>query len=311
MRIAILGVGGVGGYFGGRLAASGQDVTFMARGANLVAMRSNGLRLESPLGPFHLERISVTDDATTIGTVDAVIVAVKAWQLVEAMPMISPLLGKDTAILPLLNGVEAPSILEREFGHTHVLSGLCGIVAHSEAPGLIRHVGAEPVIRLGERDNRLTSRVKGLRDAFTAAGLAVEIPNDIELALWQKFLMIAPASGISSATRAPYGVMLNMPEVRDLLDKAIRETFAVGQAHGVALSEKDIERAYALYEAAPYHGLTSMQRDLQSGKRSELEAQTGAIVRIGKHYGVPTPVNEVLYQTLLPQECRARGDVNF
>ena len=311
MRVAIVGAGGVGGYFGARLAASGQDVSFIARGSHLEAMRAHGLRVASPAGDLHLETVSATADATAIGAVDAVVVAVKAWQLIDVVPLISPLLGKDTAILPLLNGVEAASTLAKEIGEIHVLNGLCRIVAHIESPGLVHHVGAVPFVMLGELDNRLTSRVEKLRDAFDAAGIAVEVPDDIELALWQKFLMIAPASGVTAATRAPYGVMLDMPQVRELLDRAIRETYALGKAHGLAFSENDIENAYTLYRAAPYHGLTSMQRDIQSGRRSELEAQTGAIVRFGERYGVATPVNDTLYRSLLPQEHRARGDVSF
>lgn len=311
MRIAIVGAGGVGGYFGGRLAQSGEDVIFIARGQHLEAMHRDGLRIESPKGDFHLEGVQATHDPESVGNVDVVIVAVKAWQMPDAMAAIRPMLGPETAMLPLLNGVEAAAQLSGEFGAENVLGGLCGIVAHIEAPGFIRHMGSEPMIRLGELDNRRTPRTERLVAAIVASGVDGEVVADIDLALWQKFLMIAPASGVGAITRAPYGVVLRTPEVCSLLERAMQETYEVGRARGVNLAQESIDRAVERLHAAPPNGLASMQRDIQEGRPSELEAQTGAIVRLGTEAGVPTPVNDIIYRALLPQEHRARGELNF
>lgn len=311
MRIAIVGAGGVGGYFGGRLAEAGEDVVFIARGRTLEALRQDGLRIESPKGDARLGNVQATANAEDAGAVDVVIVAVKAWQLPEAMSAMRPMVGPETAVLPLLNGVEAAGRIAVEFGRDRVLNGLCGIVAHIEAPGFIRHVGAEPMIRLGELDNRKTARVEKLAAAIVKSGVDGAIPDDIDVAIWQKFLMIGPASGVGAVSRTPYGIWLDTPEVRDLLDRAMAETYAVGRALGVGLGQANIDQAMALLRAAPPNGLTSMQRDIQSGRPSELDAQTGAIVRLGAEAGVPTPVNDVIYRALLPQERRARGQVQF
>jgi 2-dehydropantoate 2-reductase len=311
MKIAILGAGGVGGYFGARLAESGQDVTFVARGAHLDAMRSNGLRVLSPKGDAHLENVNATDDPAGVGTVEVIIVAVKAWQLDDAIASMKPMVGTETVVLPLLNGVEAPSRLATAFGRERVLGGLCGILAHIERPGVIRHAGPEPRIVLGELDNKRSVRIERLLRALLDAGVHTEVPPDIDAALWRKFMFIAPASGVGAVTRAPYGVMLDVPEVRDLLTRAVRETLAVGQATGIALNGADVDAVLGLFAIVPADGLTSMQRDIQNGRPSELDAQTGAIVRLAAKCGTAAPVNEMIYRALLPQELRARGKLSF
>jgi 2-dehydropantoate 2-reductase len=246
-----------------------------------------------------------------VGPIDAVLLAVKAWQLPQAIDMIHPLLGSDTAVLPLLNGVDAPGVLSAGLGAKHVLGGLCSILAHLDGPGRIKHLGVEPFVRFGELDNTRTPRVENLRAAFERSGVGTDIPADITAAIWQKFLFIAPTSGIGAVTRATFGVMRGMPEARDLVERAMQETLEVGQAEGVTLSDEHLARALAALDAAPADGTTSMQRDIQSGRPSELEAQTGAIARMGKNRGVATPLNDVLYQSLLPQERRARGELEF
>lgn len=311
MRIAVVGSGGVGGYFGARLAQGGEDVVFVARGAHLDAMRSEGLRLESPQGDLHLATVESTDDTRSVGPVDAVLLGVKAWQLDEAFDTIRPLLRADTPILPLLNGVDAPASLIHALGARHVLGGLCGIVAHVDGPGCIKHVGAEPFVRFGELDNALTPRVESLRAAFDRCGVRADIPADVMVAMWQKFLFIAPTSAVGAVTRATYGVMREMSETRELVERAMRETIAVGQAEGVALAEGHLELAVKLLESAPANGTTSMQRDIADGRPSELDAQTGAVVRRSRLLGVPTPLNDVFYSCLLPQERKARGELDF
>jgi 2-dehydropantoate 2-reductase len=312
MRIAVVGAGGVGGYFGARLAQGGEDVAFVARGAHLEAMRANGLQIESPKGNFLLSPLEASDDTADIGAVDAVLVAVKTWQLAEVIESIRPLLGPETAVVPLLNGVEAPAVLAEGLGAKHVLVGLCGILAYIDGPGRIKHAGIDPSVRFGEIDNSVSDRVARLREAFERApGADVSVPADIQVALWQKFLFIAPASGVGAVTRATFSAMRETPETRDLIERAMGEAIAVGRAQGVALDDESLQRALEIVDTVPADGTTSMQRDIQNGRPSELEAQTGAIVRLGARDGVATPVNDVLYRCLLPQERRARGEIDF
>ncbi len=311
MRIAVVGVGGVGGYFGARLAQGGHDVAFLARGANLDALRRDGLRLESPKGDVELS-VTATDDATSVGPVDAVLVAVKTWQLSDAFDVIRPMLGPETAVLPLLNGVEAPGALAAALGAGHTLGGLCRIVAQLDGPGRIKHIGVEPFVCFGELDNAPTDRVETLREAFgRAPGLDVGVTADVVAAMWQKFLFIAPTSGVGAAAHVPFGVMRETRQTRDLIERAMRETLQVGKASGVNLSDELIPAAPDLLDAAPAGGTTSMQRDIEQGRPSELDAQTGAVVRIGERLGIATPVNDVLYRVLLPREQRARGALEF
>ncbi|MBX2823354.1 MAG: 2-dehydropantoate 2-reductase [Gammaproteobacteria bacterium] len=305
MTIAVLGVGGVGGYFGGRLAQAGEKVAFIARGEHLAAIRAEGLRIVSPKGDAHLVSVQATDDPASIGPVDTVIVAVKAWQLPEAVSQLKPLLTEHTTVLPLLNGIEAPEIIGEAIGKSHVLGGLCGIVAYIEAPGLIRHLGITPYIHLGELDNSSSSRVDTLTHAFEKAGVTCRAPDDIQLAMWKKFLFIASVSGVTAVARATLGEVRALPETRQLIRLAMDEIVAVGQSEGVDLTVADIDKTLELLDASPADGTTSLQRDVQGGRRSELHSQTGAVVRLAKKQGIAVPVNEFLFSALLPQEVKA------
>ncbi len=308
MRIVIYGVGGVGGYFGGRLAQAGEDVTFVARGAQLQALQAHGLRVQSIKGDFTVQPVQVTDDPARIGPVDVVIVAVKTWQVPEIAPALRPLLGAATAVVPLENGVESPDQLAAVVGRDHVVPGLAKIISAISAPGAIQHSGMEPYVAFGEWDNQLTPRVTALRAAFTRAGVAVAIPADIDVALWEKFLFLAAFSGVTAVTRAPAGVVRALDPTRALLTGVMHEIAAVAQARGIALPVAALDAAMSAIDALPPHGTASMQRDLLAGRPSELEAQTGAIVRLGAAAGVPTPINAIIYAALLPQELAARGD---
>jgi len=307
MRIAIIGAGGVGGYFGGKLASAGADVVFIVRGATLEAMRTNGLRVDSIKGDFVIEHPNATDDPTSVGKVDAVFLAVKTWQIADAAEQIKPMLGDDTMVIPLENGIDAPDQLAAILGSQHVLAGLCGIVSFIAAPGHIRHIGADPFVMFGELDNRRTPRVEALRDECIRAGVQADIPSDIHHALWSKFVFIAPMSGIGAATRVPIGVWRSMPEPRELATRAIREIVDVARARGVDLGgDAAVERTLARFDALPPESTSSLQRDIIDGKPSELDAQLGAVVRLGRATGVPTPVCEMFYGILLPQELKAR-----
>lgn len=307
MRIAVIGAGGVGGYFGGRLAKAGHDVTFIARGATLEALRADGLRVDSILGDFTLSPVNATDDPTSIGPVDAVLMAVKAWQIPEAASQIGPILGKDTMVVPLENGIDAPEVLTQVVGARHVVGGLCAIVSFVVAPGHIRHAAAEPVVMFGELDNSRSERVEHLRAAFAEAGVHVEVPPDIRRSMWTKFLFIATLSGIGALTRVPIGVWRADEEIRGIADRSLREVLQLATARGVDLGEDAIERTWQRYDGLAPDSTSSMQRDIMEGKPSELEAQLGAVVRLARESGVEVPVTGMIYHTLLPQERLARA----
>jgi 2-dehydropantoate 2-reductase len=307
MKIAIIGAGGVGGYFGGKLAHGGADVTFLVRGATLEAMRTRGLRVDSIKGDFVIERPNATDDPASVGNVDAIFVTVKTWQIEEAAVQIQPMLGENTMVIPLENGIDASDQLAAIVGREHVLGGLCGIVSFIVAPGHIRHAGADPFIMFGELDNRRTPRVEQLRNECLRAGVQADIPSDIHHALWSKFVFIAPMSGIGAATRVPIGGWRSMPETRALATRAIREIVDLARGRGVDLGAVAVDRTLARFDALPPDATSSLQRDIIDGKPSELDAQLGAVVRLGRDAGVPTPVCEMLYNILLPQELKARA----
>jgi 2-dehydropantoate 2-reductase len=308
MKFAIFGTGGVGGYFGGRLAEAGEEVTFIARGPHLAAIRKNGLAVESVAGDFRVLRAKASDDSASIGPVDAVIVAVKAWDVKAAASAMRPLVGPETVVIPLENGVEAPDELGAVLGARPVLGGLCKIVAYIAAPGVVRHAGVEPSLAFGEMDGTESGRVRRLRTVFRRAkGVTVEEPRDIRVALWQKFVFIAAFSGVGSVTRSNAGAIRSAPETHAMLRECMRETQEVGRARGVALAPDTFEKTLAFFDRSlPEDATSSMQRDIQEGRPSELEYQTGAVVRLGKQAGVATPVNEFLHAALLPQEQKAR-----
>lgn len=307
MRFAVFGAGGVGGYFGGRLAQAGEDVTFIARGAHLEAIRKDGLTVESVAGDFRVSPAKATEDPASIGPVDAVLVCVKAWQVKEAAERMQPLVGAETIVVPLENGVEAPDELAAVLGAHPVLGGLCKILSFIVSPGVIRHAGVTPSLAFGEMDGTVSERVRRLREVFRRAkGVTVEEPADIRVALWQKFIFIAAMSGVGAVTRATAGAVRSVPETRRLLEAAMRETQAVGRGRGVSIPEKTADRTLEFFDTLPDGSTASMQRDVMEGRPSELEYQTGTIVRLGRAAGVPTPVNDFLYAALLPQERRAR-----
>ena len=311
MKIAVVGVGGVGGYFGGKLAKAGVDTVFIARGAMLDALRSKGLRVDSIAGDFVVDRVKATDDPSTVGPVDAVIFATKAWQIPDAAAKAKPLIGKDTIAVPLENGMEAPDQLAHAFGRQHVLGGLCGIVSYIVAPGHTKHAAIEPFVMFGELDNSRTPRVEQLQQTFERAGIKADIPPDIHRSMWSKFLFIAPMSAIGALTRVPIGSWRSIPEVREIAIRAMQEMIDIAKARGIDLGDDAIERTLERYERMAPDSTSSLQRDIIEGKPSELEAQAGAIVRMARESKVATPICETLYALLLPQERRARGDASM
>ncbi len=312
MKTAIFGTGAVGAYFGGRLAQAGEEVIFIARGKHLQAIKDNGLKIDSINGDFIVQPVQATDNPEEVGIVDMVLVGVKAWQVSDAAVAMKPMVGPQTFVLPLQNGVEAPSQLAAVLGQEHVLGGLCGLISYIAEPGHICHAGTDPFIRFGELDNRPSDRVEWLRKAFErTSGITVNIPADIHVAMWQKFVLISAWSGMGAITRAPIGIFRSQPGTRQMLERAIFEICNVARAHGINLPENVVGKTMEFFDALPTKGTASMQRDIMDGKPSELETQNGAVVRSGQEVGVETPVNNFIYNSLLPMEMRARGQITF
>lgn len=311
MRIAVFGTGGVGGYFGGRLARTGEDVHFIARGEHLRAIQTDGLRVDSILGDFIVEPAKASDDPSQVGEVDVVILGVKAWDVPNAAQAMRPMVGNQTFVVPLENGVDAPEQLASVLGKEHIMGGLCQISAFIAGPGHIRHVGIEPFVAFGELDGRPSQRAEGLLQVLEAAGVKAAIPPDIQISMWEKFLFIATVSGLGAVTRAPADIYRSLPETRQMLIAAFEEIVALARARGVMLPEDTVEKRLAFVDNLPDGLLASMQRDILEGKPSELSSQNGAVVRMGAELGVPTPVHAFIYNCLLPQELRARGQLKF
>lgn len=312
MRFAIIGVGGVGGYFGARLAEAGHEVAFIARGAHREAIARSGLHVQSPLGSVVIEPARVTADPAEVGVVDTVMLGVKTWQVAEAARSAAPLVGPSTLVLSLQNGVEAPEHVARTLGREHAIAGVAKIISFVSAPGRIVHAGADPSLTIGELDGGSSPRVEALRAAFDGARAAsVNLSLDIVRSLWEKFVFIAAWAGVGAVTRAPLGVVRSQPETRRLIEAGLREIEHVARARGIRLAADVAESTLALIDSLPPDGTASMQRDIAAGRPSELEDLTGAVVRLGAEAGVETPLSAFILGALRPLERRARGLLAF
>ena len=298
MRVVVFGTGGVGGYFGGRLAQAGEDVTFIARGEHLRAIRATGLRVDSQAGDFVVFPAKAMDDVAEVGEVDLVVLGVKAWQVPDAARAIKPVVGPRTTVLPLQNGVDAASQLVSELGADHVIGGLCRIVSFVVEPGHIRHAGFTPTVIIGELDNRRTDRIEQIEQVFKRAGVEISIAPDIQVALWTKFLFIASFSGIGALANAPAGVVRSDPKWRSQMLAAMQEIYTLAHARGVKLPANSIENVMAAVDGLPEDATSSMQRDIAAGKPSELDSQNGAVVRMAHETGVAAPTHTLIYETL-------------
>ena len=305
MKIAIVGSGGVGGYFGGLLARSGQDVTFIARGDHLKAIKDTSLRVTSVHGDFLIKPAQATDDVSRISKVDLVLVCVKDYQLTDIMPAIKRLVGPQTAVIPLLNGVQAGRKLAEELGHQRTLGGVCRVVSYKSAPGIIDQRSSFRSITFGEWDGQKTTRAQEIYKAMKMAAIEVELTDDIHKAMWTKFLLITGFSGVASVIRLPIGWILSYPESKALMMQAMEEIFTVARARSVDLDEDIVQKSMAFIEGYPEDGTTSMQRDVVDGRMFELEALTGALKRFGEETGIPTPANNFIYAALKPHEILA------
>lgn len=312
MRIVIAGAGGVGGLLAGLLARAGTEVGLLARGAHGEVIGRDGLRVSSPLGTFRWRLGAVSDDPAALGAADAVLVAVKAWQVAELAPQLAPVLAGGGVAVPLQNGVEAAGRLAAALGEERVAGGVLSVLSWIEAPGAVKHVGGPPRMKIGERGalgGKPTPRLEALATALRAAGVEVEIVPDVERATWEKFLFIEPWGAVAAASRAPLGVVRTVPETRALLARAQEEVVALARARGVVLAADAVARTLTALEGFPADATSSMQRDLGGGRPSELEDQVGAVVRLARESGVPVPVHEALHAALLPQERAARGAI--
>jgi 2-dehydropantoate 2-reductase len=312
VRFAIIGVGGVGGYVGARLAEAGHEVLLVARGAHREAIVEAGLHLRSPLGDVTIHPARVAGDPVGSGPVDCVILAVKAWQVAEAARTAAPLLGPNATTLTLQNGVEAPARAAAVLGRERVLGGVAKIISFVASPGHIEHTGVPPSLIIGELGGRTSARVEALKAAFDCArGLEVSVASDIERALWEKYIFIASWAGVGAVTRAPLGVVRRVPETRRLIEAAAEELERVARARGVRLDAGAAQAVMAFIDRLPPEGTASLQRDIAAGRPSELDDLTGAAVRLGAEVSVPTPVNAFLLGALAPLEQRARGQLTF
>jgi len=312
VRFAVFGTGAVGGYFGARLAQAGYDVVFIARGEHLRTIQNSGLRVDSLAGDFVLHPAQATDRPADVGPVDAVLVGVKTWQIVDAAKQIRSLLAEDTMVVPLQNGVDAIDDLSATLGRRHVVGGLCKLIAWQVGPGHICHGGADPVLTIGELDNVTTNRIENFHSAFVnAKGVDANVANNIHGELWTKFMLIAGWSGMGAITRSPVGVFRSQPETRSMLKRILDEVYAVACARDILLPVDSVEACLRMFDSLPANGTASMQRDIMDGLPSELDYQNGAVVRLGREVGVPTPVNDFIYTSLLPMERRARGSLVF
>lgn len=310
MRIAVFGVGGVGGYFGGKLAHhSGHELIFIARGAHLEAIREHGLHVQEPENYFVARPALATDDPEQVGPVDLILVATKAWQVHEAAEQMRPMLGPDTVIIPLLNGVEAPEQLAEHLGEKHVLGGFCRVMSQIEAPGKISQGGTPPYVAFGELQGAESARVAALRVVFVSAGIAVQPTPNIRAAMWQKLLFIASFGGIGAVSRATAGQIKYSPATYEMLWEAMAEVKQVARARKIAMAADALEQGIRFFDSLPYDATASMQRDIMEGRPSELEAQNGAVLRLGAEVNVDAPVHRLIYASLIPAERKARGEL--
>ena len=300
MHIAVVGTGGIGGPYGASLAKAGADVTFVARGAHLAAMRENGLRTEGDRGETHILPARATDNIAAIGTVDVVLLCVKLWDLEAVAEHIRPIVARQTAVIPLQNGVDAAERMIRILGDAAVMGGVAFVTGAIIAPGVIRQTGTYQRMTFGELDGRISERGQRLRDLCEAAGFEGVLSPDIMVPVWEKFIGLVPLSGLNALTRLPLGRWRDDPDLWGLGEAALRETVAVGLAQGIRLPPDCIDQTLVLIRSMPAHHMTSMGNDLLRGNQLELPWFAGKVVELGRHHGIKTPVNGFIYAALKP-----------
>jgi 2-dehydropantoate 2-reductase len=305
MKIAIIGTGGVGGYFGGKLARAGYNVTFLARGEHLKAIQQKGLAVKSVQGDFKVDPVKVTDKIQTIERPDLVILGVKAWQVREIAKELADIVTSDSIILPLQNGVLAADELKEYIKTDNIIGGLCRIMSKIESPGVINHFGIDPTIIFGELDNSKSERIDQILAVFDKSGIKAKISDDIISDLWKKFIGIC-ASGLLAVSRTTYGEIRELKETRQLMIELLMEIYGLSQKMGIRIEPDFIEKTVAFADTFPYDSTASLTRDVWEGKPSEIEYQNGTVVKLAEKYGIETPVNRFVYHCILPMEIKAR-----
>jgi 2-dehydropantoate 2-reductase len=310
MKILIMGTGGVGGYYGGLLAQQGNDVTFIARGAHLYAIRHEGLKVKSIHGDFTVSPAHATEDPAKVGPVDLILFSVKTYHTDEAAGAIGPAVGPHTAVLSLQNGIDAAERIGKVIGMEHVLGGATWLSSAVEAPGVIKQISQFRRIVFGELGGGQSARIQSIYEVLNNTGITVEISEDILKILWTKFVFISAVSSLGSLTRLPMGDYRSVPEARRLISGIMRETEALAHARGIALDEDVVAKSLEFIDNSGPHIKPSMQLDIESGRRTEIESMIGVIGRKGRELGVPTPYADFVYASLLPVELKARKDLS-
>jgi len=305
MHIAIIGTGGIGGYFGAKLAQAGNQVSFLARGAHLATIKEEGLHVQSVDGDFHLPKVRATDTIAELGKADLIILGVKAWQVKEVAPELPAIMHEQSRVLPLQNGIMAADELSQSVPESQILGGLCRIISLVKAPGVIQHKGVTPTIVFGEFHRERSADTQKLQALFSEAGIKSKVTDDITAELWKKFISIC-ISGLLAVTRTTYGEIRELPETRELMIELLEEVYALSQKAGVNIPDTFIPKTVSFIDTFPYHSASSLTRDVLQGRPSEIEYQNGTVVRLGKQYGIPTPVNRFVYNCILPMEKRVR-----
>lgn len=306
MRIGVVGAGAVGCVLGAVLQRAGHEVVFLTRGTSLDVLRSTGLVVTRDDDVLSTGPLAAVESAAKLGPCELVIVTVKTWQVEEIAPLLSPLVTKDTVVLPVQNGVEAAGQLAMALGDEAVVGGICHVVAARESPGRVRVSGPTLQLILGERSGGASARLEHLAEALRAAGITTTVRPDIDVVSWSKLLFVEPFGSIGAVTRAPVDVVRKLPETRALLVAAMKEVQAVARGAAVMLPDDVVTQSLARIDGLPVGATASMHRDLVAGRRSELHEQTGAVVRRGRATGVACPVHDVLWACLLPQSQQAR-----
>lgn len=297
MKIVMMGSGGVGGFFGARLAAAGADVHFVARGAHLDAMRTQGLTIEGPV-PLHLPKVQATDDPSSIGPADFVFVGVKLWDTAAAIETIRPIVGPDTCVISLQNGVLKDRYLREAFGGSRIMGGVAYMGTAIDRPGVIRQTGPMQRLLFGEFDGTLSDRGRRLLDAALKGGIAAELSPNIQREIWQKFVFLVGLSGTTTTIRKTIGPIRENAQTRAFLRDVMQEVVAVGRAHGVDLPADYAEQRLALVDNVAYDMTSSMHHDLDHGNRLEVRWLSGGVVELGNAEGVPAPLNRAIADIL-------------
>jgi len=300
MKIAVMATGGVGGVFGAKLANAGEDVTFIARGAHLEAIRNNGLRIAGDEGDLVVEAPQATDDPAAVGPVDVVMFAVKLWDTESAAEMCRPLLGPDTVVIPFQNGVVSTDVITGVLGPEHTGRGLSRVSASIEAPGVIRQVGKFASLVFADSDGASSPRMEAFLAACERAGIDAEIPKDILRAVWQKFTLLVTLSGMTTAGRQPMRALIAEAEGLATAEACMSEVAAVGRAQGIDLPDDTVSKLIAFTQGMPKAMKASQAIDLENGRRLEAPWLTGTVCEMGRELGIPTPINDALYAVIKP-----------